>query len=89
MINILNTLFLTIVISFESDRLPSSDDGERALRHAGRAVLEIAREEYKFDDKLKKFEKRYLPEKLKKYGGWTILVIRITSERQIRYEWTF
>lgn len=58
---------------------------EAALQHLGRALYV----ELKIDDVVKRIEKRHVPENLKTYAPYVIVVTRIVTERQVSYRWTF
>lgn len=64
----------------------NSDDN---YRQALQALGQIAYKETGLETKVKKLEKKYVPEPVKKYGGYTLILAQIVVNNRISYEWTF
>lgn len=71
-------------IYYPSDRSLDSEEQD-AMKALGKACYR----EFKLDKKLKEVEKKYIPEELKEYGGWTIMFGRIIIDKEIKFKWTF
>lgn len=67
--------------------------GDKALdadrQDALKALSKVTAHEYELDKGIKRIEKRYIPQELKFYGGWTLFFGRLVVEKQVRYKWTF
>lgn len=56
-----------------------------ALRAIGRSCYKI----YGIKDKIKRYEKKYLPKEVKEYGAHLALGYTIAIEKRISLQWTF
>lgn len=81
---ILHVFIISTAITVGADRVPSSNTQE-AIKAVGKATYK----QTGIDKRVKKLEKKYIPEQLREYGGWITMIIKVSSERKITYEWTF
>lgn len=58
-------------------------------RDALRALVKATYKQTDMDDLVKKYEKKYISDDVKKYGGYASILIRLTVEKRISAEWTF
>jgi hypothetical protein len=77
----ISILVLSVAIN---TRAPSSD-----TRDALAAVAKAGYIQTGLDKKVKVLEKKYVPEVVRENAGWMTLIIKITNEKKISYEWTF
>ena len=80
---IIGSLILTTALVMPT-RLPAGDDNVAIT-----ALVKATYVETGLDKKVKKWEVKYIPEKIRIYGGWTSQIIKIQQEKKISYEWTF
>jgi len=82
--SLIGTFILTTAISITASRSPASNEGD-----AYRALTKATFLQTGVDVKVKEFEEEYINEDVRKYTGWTMIVIKISSEKRIGYEWKF
>lgn len=65
---------------------PEQPNFEReAIRTAGKAIYK----QYNLKSYVKKYEKRYVNEDIKKYGLYIAICTRLVTEKRFSVEWTF
>jgi len=77
----INILILTTVIN---TRTPSSTSEDALTAMAKASYIQTG-----LDRKVKILKEKYVPESIRKNMGWMTLMIKITNEKKISYEWTF
>lgn len=77
-------LIITSALAIQVARSPAQDE-----KQAWTAFMKATYIETGMDKKVKRIEKKYIPEKVRIYGGWTAQIIKIQQEKKISYEWTF
>lgn len=75
------SLFLSAAVSIS----PSSSSKKDALKVLGKAVYKSSH----MDEKIKYYERRYLSDEARKYGGYVVTMARIIKDKRVSYEWTF
>lgn len=76
---------IVLILIFTLCNAAYAGEDEKALRKAGEAAVK----HFKIDRMLKRFEKRYIHDDVRTYGGYTITVADIIIKQRITYEWTF
>lgn len=80
-----NRKVIVLFLILFTSNLVYAGNTEKAIRAAARASYK----QTNLDDKVKKLEKRYLSDEVRKYGGWTINISKIFIEKKVVYTWEF
>ena len=75
---------LVLATAITGSRTPAGQEQDALKALAKATYIESG-----LDKDVKRFEKEFLPDEVRKYGGWVTTIIKIERERQITYEWTF
>jgi len=75
--------YLFVLILFFSNICCASE--KQALTKA----LNAAYYQLELDDDVKRLEKKYIPEKVREYGGIVSILAKITIDKRITYTWEF
>lgn len=69
----------------------SADGSTQAeeYKRASKAVAEIYYKESGVDKMIKQYEKRYLNEDVRYWGGHAAVILKIATEHQIVFKWDF
>lgn len=80
----LSIFVLATAINIDASRSPASktNDAYRALAKA--TYLQTGTDKH-----VKTLEKKYIPKKVKEYGGWITAAMKVVSEQKVSLEWTF
>lgn len=81
------TFFNVLILSTAFTFTANSSEGEQ--REAIRALGKATFKQFRLDRKLKFYEEKYLSDDIREYGGWVGLIIKVSNEKRISYEWTF
>jgi len=82
--SILGTFILTTAITITVNSAPSGNDAD-----AYKALTKATFIQTGADKQIKKFETKYIDEDIRKYDEWTIILMKISSEKKMGYEWRF
>lgn len=77
------TVMSAYLISPTGQTFYNSEDA--AVKYTGKALYK----QFDIDKYVKVIEKNYLPEELRKYGPYAMIVARAIRDKRVSYEWTF
>ena len=62
-----------------------ADEYQTAIKKLGSAYYKYS----DLDDRMKEIERQYLPSDLKKHAGTILFIVKLTTERQVTFKWSF
>jgi hypothetical protein len=75
---------LTSAVSITSVRTPSSNQ-----KDAYKALSKAMYIETGANKQVKELERKFIPKKVREYGGWITGTVKLMTEKKISLEWTF
>lgn len=82
--SVVGSVVLTTAITF-TPTTGSSSNVEDALK----AVAKATYKQTGLNKMVKRLERKYISDEMRKYGGWAINIGKVFIERKVSYEWTF
>ena len=82
--HMMNSFILSAYVAIAPAQVYANPEQE-ALKQLTKACYK----QFKIDDYVKTLEKKLLSKKLRKYGGYAAVGVRMVAEQKVAYTWTF
>lgn len=89
--SIINSLIISSSIAWADHRLPYIIDPiePNYQQIATRTVAKALYREYNIGKYVKQAERKYIPKPVRKYGGYAGIIVQVSVQQRVSWEWTF